>query len=300
MSGTGLGVLPALLQTTLVEALSAPLRSARYVSGGCINNAACVEAGGERYFVKWKSDAPPGFFEAEARGLALLQATGALPAPQVVGYADAGGGAPAWLAMTWVEEAPARSPRAVAVSLGSGLAALHQHTAALHGLDHDNFIGELPQRNQRTADWAAFYRDQRIAPQVSIARQRRLLHSERERRLNRVMERLPDLIGASPVQPSLLHGDLWSGNFMIMRGDQPVIIDPAVYNGNREVEIAFTELFGGFPPGFLDAYHAAYPLPADYRERRALYQLYPLLVHLNHFGEGYGPQVDAVCAQYVG
>jgi fructosamine-3-kinase len=180
------------------------------------------------------------------------------------------------------------------------LAALHRHTSTQYGLDHDNFIGELPQLNGRSADWVEFYRDQRIAPQVSIARQRGLLHRERERLLTRVMDRLPNLFGVHSEPPALLHGDLWSGNYMVADGDEPVIVDPAVYYGNREVEIAFTELFGGFPGGFLDAYHEAYPLAPDYRERRALYQLYPLLVHLNHFGEGYGPQVDAVCAHYVG
>jgi fructosamine-3-kinase len=229
----------------------------------------------------------------------LLRTAAALRVPEVIGYADVNDGAPAWLAMTWVEETLASNSRAVAANLGSGLAALHRHTAELHGLDHDNFIGELPQLNQPNADWAAFYRDQRIAPQVDRARRRGLLHPQRERLLNRVMERLPDLLGGSPVQPSLLHGDLWSGNFMVTHADQPVIIDPAVYYGNREVEIAFTELFGGFPAGFLNAYDEAYPLSAGYRDRRALYQLYPLLVHLNHFGESYGSQVDAVCAHYV-
>ncbi|MCC7208455.1 MAG: fructosamine kinase family protein [Anaerolineae bacterium] len=293
-------MLPSSLHAALTDALGSPPQHAQFVSGGCINHAACVEAGGQRFFVKWKSDAPPGFFAAEARGLALLREAGALHVPDVIAHREAQGGAPAWLVMAWVEERPARRSRALAMNLGHGLAALHRRTAAQFGLDHDNFIGELPQHNRQAGDWAAFYRDQRLAPQVRIARQRRLLYPERERLLDRLMERLPDLVGAEPIAPSLLHGDLWSGNYMVADGDRPVIIDPAVYYGNREVEIAFTELFGGFPPGFLDAYSEAYPLPAGYRERRALYQLYPLLVHLNLFGEGYGPQVDAVCARYAG
>ncbi len=292
-------MLPTSLHTALTHALSAAPTGARHVGGGCINQVACVEAGGQRFFVKWKASAPPGFFAAEARGLAILREAGALQVPDVVGCAEPEGETPAWLAMTWIEETPARSSRAVAANLGIGLAALHRHTAPQHGLDHDNFIGELPQYNRQNADWAVFYRDQRIAPQVALARRLRRLFPERERLLNRLMERLPDLLGGIPSPASLLHGDLWSGNYMVTHGDQPVIIDPAVYYGNREVEIAFTELFGGFPSGFLNAYHDAYPLTTGYRERRALYQLYPLLVHLNHFGEGYGPQVDAVCAHYV-
>ena len=114
----------------------------------------------------------------------------------------------------------------------------------------------------------------------------------------RVVEQLDKLLEGLESRPVLLHGDLWSGNLLATAGDEPVVIDPAVYYGEREVEIAFTELFRGFPAGWLDAYRAAYPLSEGYEFRRPLHQLYPLLVHLNHFGEGYGPAVEGVCAVY--
>ncbi len=135
---------------------------------------------------------------------------------------------------------------------------------------------------------------------MALARHNGHLSAARETLLTQLIERLPDLIGSSnSITPSLLHGDLWSGNFLIASDGQPVVVDPAVYYGEREVEIAFTELFGGFPPGFLEAYDEAYPLDSGYSERRALYQLYPVLVHLNLFGESYGRQVDAIFKHYL-
>jgi fructosamine-3-kinase len=201
------------------------------------------------------------------------------------------------------------APRAIAdaagfaVRFGHALAALHRDNPSpdgTFGLESNNFIGALPQPNApRTRDWPAFYRDCRLLPQIALARQLGRLSPEREAALMSVVERLPLLLGDFDARPVLLHGDLWSGNFLVAHGDEPVVIDPAVYYGEREAEIAFVELFGGFPDGLLPAYRAACPLDAGYERRRALHQLYPLLVHLNLFGEGYGPRVDAVCRRYA-
>jgi fructosamine-3-kinase len=288
-----------MLDSIVRDAFSTTPDQVKPVSGGMINQAAQVTLGGARYFVKWKADAPSGFFEAEAHGLNLLRKAAAIRVPEVIHCAAAKGQRPAYLVLEWIEPAQADS-RLFAANFGRALAQLHRVTHDLFGLDADNYIGELPQFNYRTGRWSEFYRHQRILPQVDLARENGYLRGGREALLKRLMDRLDDLLHDVKSVPSLLHGDLWSGNFMVAADNQPVVYDPAVYFGEREVEIAFTELFGGFPSGFLSAYREAYPLDAGYESRRALYQLYPMLVHLNLFGESYGPRVDAICRHYVG
>lgn len=286
------------LSAIVEQAFGATPDNTRYL-GGTLNQTAQVEVNGERYFVKWKVDAPPHFFEIEARGLNLLRNAGVIRVPQVINHSEASDKLPAFLILEWIDETPHGPSRSFAANFGHALAQLHRITHDTFGLDFDNFIGELPQSNKLTATWPTFYRDQRIAPQVALARQRGYLPPARESLLNKLIERLEDLLVGTTSSPALLHGDLWSGNFLVGMDDQPVLVDPAVYFGEREVEIAFTELFGGFPSGFLSACHEAYPLDAGYGDRRALYQLYPLLVHLNLFGESYGQRVDAICNYYT-
>lgn len=294
-----MNALPNGLRALLSEALAAEPTRVQYVGGGSINQAARVEVGGSRFFVKWKTDAPPRFFETEARGLDVLRQADEIRVPEVIAFEDATAQRPGYLILEWIDESRRAESLSFAVNFGRALAALHQTSTHYFGLDHDNFIGELPQVNRQTERWAVFYRDQRIAPQIEIARARGRLNAERERALCKLLEQMERLLAGATDVPALLHGDLWAGNFLVTEGNQPVVVDPAVYYGDREVEIAFTELFGGFPPGFLAAYHEAYPLERGYERRRALYQLYPLLVHLNIFGESYGPRVDAVCRQYA-
>jgi fructosamine-3-kinase len=186
-------------------------------------------------------------------------------------------------------------------ALGTQLAALHRHEAPAYGLDHDNYIGGTPQRNGWDADWPRFFAERRLRPQIELAGARGLLGAGRGRGLERLLGRVGDLLGGVARQPALLHGDLWGGN--VVAADPcgaPGLIDPAVYYGDREAEIAFTELFGGFSPAFYAAYRRAWPLEPGYAERRDLYNLYHLLNHLNLFGEGYGPQVDAIIHRYGG
>jgi fructosamine-3-kinase len=283
-----------MLDAIVQHVFSTKADSIQSVSGGDINRAARIDVNGARYFIKYKHNAPPRFFEAEAHGLSLLRDAGAIRVPQVIAYSDEH--QPAYLILEWLERA--RPSAHFAEKLGRALAAQHRIRAAVHGLDRDNYIGELPQSNTPMPHWVDFYREQRLLPQIAIARTRGVLPPQRENLLKRLLEKLDELIN-SDIPPSLLHGDLWGGNYLCGVGDEPVIYDPAVYYGNREIELAFTELFGGFPAGFYAAYREVYPLDAGYEHRRALYQLYPLLVHLNLFGEGYGGQVDGVCRRYV-
>jgi fructosamine-3-kinase len=148
--------------------------------------------------------------------------------------------------------------------------------------------------------WIAFFRERRLRFQAELARQNGLLGGQRERRMERLLGRLDRWIDSGLAQPALLHGDLWGGNFIVGPGGAPALIDPAAYYGDREADLAFTTLFGGFGPSFYAAYEAAWPLPAGWRERRDLYNLYHLLNHMNLFGESYGAEVDAVLRRYVG
>lgn len=299
-----MSALPAALAGRIEAAVGARITGNHTLGGGMINRAASIESEGGSLFVKWNAAAPAGMFEAEAHGLRLLASAGSLRVPEVIAVGDrSDGDAPAFLALELIDTVPVRDTSRFAARFGEQLAAQHKgaHSpSGKHGLDTPNFIGSLPQPNDRRARWCDFYRDCRLAPQIEIARTKHLLHAQRERALARVMERLDALLDAPEEPPSLLHGDLWSGNLLCAAGDEPVVIDPAVYYGNREVEIAFVELFGGFPPGWRRAYEAQLPLDRGYERRRRLLQLYPLLVHLNHFGESYGPDVEAVCREYGG
>jgi fructosamine-3-kinase len=289
-------MLPAIM-AIIDEVFSAAPDSVQYLGSSAFNQTARVEVRGVAYFVKWNVDATPGFFTAEAHGLEVLARSGAIRTPAVIGVGERGTNSGSYLVLEWIDQTT-ESPQ-FGEKLGQAVAQLHHKTEQRFGLGSDNFIGALPQFNTSTVRWPDFYRDQRIMPQMHLARQNGYLSATRESLLNQIVEQMDDLLADLQPMSSLLHGDLWSGNFLAAAGDQPVLIDPAVYYGDREVEIAFTELFGGFPSRFLEAYREAYPLDAGYERRRALYHLYPMLVHLNLFGESYGSRVDAICRQYV-
>jgi protein-ribulosamine 3-kinase len=233
-------------------------------------------------------------FKAEAKGLTRLRDAQALRVPAVIAVGEAE--ETLFILLEWLPIGRGTSPDA-AKRLGEGLAALHAQAQSQHGLDHDNFIGRLPQANSLTDRWTDFYCNQRIRAQMGIARQRGELPKQREHLLNALLEKLPSLL--PDATPSLLHGDLWGGNYAVLEDGSPAIYDPAVYYGHREVELAFTELFGGFPSSFYDAYNATLPLDPGYAERKRLYQLYPLMVHMNLFGGHYGSQVDAIARHYI-
>ncbi|MBZ0308396.1 MAG: fructosamine kinase family protein, partial [Anaerolineae bacterium] len=285
--------LPVGVQQALEAFLKTSVVRSQWMGGGDINEAARVDTASETFFVKWNPNSPPGMFTAEAQGLRLLESAGSLKVPRIILASEQ----PAFLALEWLPIERPQQAALLAERLGEGVAALHQKTQDRHGLDHDNYIGRLHQFNTPMQNWPEFYRDQRIRVQMEIARQKGQLTPERERILDKLCQKLPQLLPNIP--PSLLHGDLWDGNYAGIPEDIPVIYDPAVYYGHREVEIAFTELFGGFAGRFYEAYNAVFPLDKGYPERKALYQLYPLLVHLNLFGGSYGSSVDSIAHRYA-
>lgn len=290
-------MIPGDVRESLEAMLGVTVTDVKMVYGGDINQTARLTLhDGDRIFIKWNRSAGPDFFRVEAHGLRTLAAADAIRIPQVL----AAGDDPAFLAMEWIKPGPRGLMSGdFAERLGHELAALHRYTGAAHGLDRDNYIGSLPQSNIQTTGWVEFYREQRIGAQMDYARQRGKLPKQREAGLRKLQEWLSVFLDDAAIQPSLLHGDLWSGNYMVAVNGDPVLIDPAVYFGHREVDLAMTELFGGFPPDFYHAYQEAYPLEG-YEQRRLLYQLYPLLVHMNLFGGGYADRVDAIIHHYVG
>lgn len=266
----------------------APVESASSVAGGCIHNGARLDGGGDAWFLKWSPKAPAGVFEAEADGLEALRAAApsGIRVPHVLTWGTAVDGA--WLLMEYV--APGPGGRSWHGALGRGLAELHRAGSDAEGgfgWHRDNWIGSLPQGNERHPSWPVFWRDRRIAPQLERAR--RAGHLTDAPVLDRLVAAIPaalEAVDATP--PSLVHGDLWSGNVFPDAAGVPVLIDPAPYRGHGEVDLAMAELFGGFDPGLLAAYREGATDAEGYeRVRRPLYQLYYLLVHVNLFGAGY-------------
>jgi len=272
------------------------VRGAAPVSGGCINHGARIEdPTGSAYFVKWNDSAPPGFFEAEAEGLRALRAAEALRVPEPLAHGG-GSGSPCWLLMEYV--GPGSPASDYEERLGRGLARLHRSAdaSAAFGWPRPNWIGSLPQANRITSSWSEFWRDQRILPQVELAARTGHLGDRDRRALEGTIDLIPEAFeDVDGRPPHLLHGDLWGGNAYASDEGGPVVIDPAVYLGHGEVDLAMTELFGGFGPRFYAAYAEVTPISGAYdRYRRDLYQLYYLLVHVNLFGRHYvGPSVAA-------
>jgi fructosamine-3-kinase len=269
------------------------------LGGGCINHATLLETGKERYFLKWNSDPLPEVFHTEALGLRLLAETITVRVPGVLAYAEKDGSSPAFLLLEWLE-GPEKDDQA---ALGQQLAALHQApqpggTTTYFGLDHHNYIGSTRQYNQPDPNWATFYIEQRILPQARLCQENGHMSLDRRLRIDRLAARLPGLLNGRQVRPSLIHGDLWAGN--VIHGPTGLaLVDPAVSYSDREAEIAYTELFGGFSSRFYASYQESWPLDAGYPERRDLYNLYHLLNHLNIFDESYGSHVDSILRRYT-
>ncbi|WP_240468757.1 fructosamine kinase family protein [Gracilibacillus sp. YIM 98692] len=273
------------------------IKSVDSVSGGDINQAYLVQTAKQSYFVKTNQNVLSHFFKAEAEGLNRIQQTNTIDVPKVYHYDTDANNATVCLIMEWVE---GRANANTGTLLGERLAELHlKDVGSKFGLDMPTFVGTLPQENQFYENWVSYYREKRLQQQLEIGIAKGRMPKHRRNRLEALMEKLDVHIPAHP-KSSLLHGDLWGGNWLTGPNGNPYLIDPSIVYGDHAFEIAFTELFGGFPHDFYEAYQAHNPLPDYYQDAKPLYQLFYLLVHLNMFGEGYGGSVDRILKHYAG
>ena len=270
-----------------------PLRRSP-VTGGCINRAEIIESRGERYFLKLNQPQCLDMFAAEAAGLRELGQASAIrvPAPVCWGIADGH----SYLVLEYL--ALSRGDAGTAEELGRGLAKLHQVRGERFGWHRNNTIGTTPQNNVPSEDWGDFWGRQRLGFQLQLAA-RNGYRGALQRDGERLRAALPALLDGHRPQPSLLHGDLWGGNYAADQNGKPVIFDPAVYFGDREADLAMTELFGGFPATFYEAYRERLPLDSGYPIRKELYNLYHILNHLNLFGGGYQAQAERMLASLL-
>ena len=231
--------------------------------------------------------------KAEQRGLERIAACQCIAAPTVHGI-DSLHPEEALIVLDYVE--PATPTQRSWERFGRELANLHRNTSVYFGSVKDNFIGLLPQSNQSLRKWSDFYREQRLRPQVSLAKSQGLLDSHDLKKMDRLYMRLSNIL--CDEKPALLHGDLWNGNFLVDGSDCPWLLDPSSYFGHREVDLAMTRLFGGFSEVFYASYAESFSLAPNWQERIEIYQLYYILVHLNLFGKGYLGSVRKILDRY--
>lgn len=257
---------------------------------------AVLQGGGRRLFVKLCAAAQRDRFEAEADGLAALRATGTFRVPETL--ALGAGRSHAWLVLEWLELRPI-ADAASATRAAEALAALHAIEGESFGWRRDNYIGATPQANPRMDNWSRFFALHRLKPQFELAA-RNGYGGELQKAGARIVERLPALFIDHRPRPSLVHGDLWHGNLAALPDGTPALFDPACHHGDREAEVAMSELFGGFPGAFYVAYRRLMPLSGEYETRKVLYNLYHVLNHLNLFGRSYLGEAQRTLTRLTG
>lgn len=262
------------------------------IGGGCINTAFRLSDGSCSYFVKTNAARRLDMFTAEAAGLQAIADTGTINVPQPVCHGEADG--QSYLVLEYIHFAG----RGNASKLGEKLAAMHRHTNATFGFETHNTIGSTPQENNPDHDWIRFWRDRRLRFQLRLA-QRNGCGNNLTDKGNKLIEAIPRFFTTYQPRASMLHGDLWSGNWSFDNAGEPVIYDPATYYGDREADIAMTELFGGPGAEFYHAYNDIWPLDEGYRVRKTLYNLYHIINHYNLFGGGYLQQAQSMVEQLL-
>ncbi len=275
----------AAIETAIREAVGSGFRLSQCEAarGGCTHETFIVGDGRQRYFVKLDAAAKLPVFAAEAEGLTAIAATGTFRTPAVLGCA-----ADEHYAVLILEHLALRPVLSAedGARFGQALAALHAHCSERFGWHADNFIGASVQRNTLADNWSQFFVEYRLRPQLAMARAHGF-SGTLQKQGERLCERVPALFLDYRPRPSLLHGDLWHGNAGVLADGTPVLFDPAVHYGDREADIAMSELFGGFPSAFHAAYRRCAPLNEGFEQRKRLYSLYHILNHLNLFGRGY-------------
>jgi len=264
------------------------IQDRRSVGGGSINQSYAITDGTDTYFLKFNSASEYEMFAAEAVGLKEMYETHTIRIPQPICWGTTENAA--YIAMEWLEFGRGGGSE-VWETMGEQLAQMHRKgIAEQFGWHRNNTIGSTPQINTWMENWADFFAEHRIGYQVRLAKRRGGNYPDTKK----VVEKVREVLADHHPQPSLVHGDLWGGNAAVTKDGEPVILDPAMYYGDREVDIAMTELFGGFPAAFYQGYNAAWELDAGYKQRKELYNLYHILNHFNLFGGGYGSQASRI------
>ena len=287
--------LPYGIQIALSETLrqltghDVEIKRVETVSGGCIHHVRKLETSSGQYCLKWAGPQQANMLAREVQNLGLLRETNTVSLPHLYHHADTAQGA-YFLLMEWLEpDLPATMTWA---QLGRQLACLHRHRHRSFGLHYDNYIGWLPQHNHTHSTWAAFFIHERLERQVKMASDQGLIDKALRSRFRRLYDKAESIFPQEA--PALLHGDLWSGNVIVGPEGKAFLIDPATYYGHRECDLAFTQLFGRFDDRFYEAYHETYPLEEGYQYRYGIYNLYPLMAHVNMFGKSYLSEVNAI------
>jgi protein-ribulosamine 3-kinase len=282
------------------RAIGTPVRILRRtpLGGGSINETAHIETTAGAFVVKAHRRAPARMFQAEAEGLNALRASGTtLAIPRVIAVGPDEPGGASFLVLEHLSAGRRRADFDEA--LGRGIAELHRATAGQFGFYTDNYCGATPQPNPWTARWVDFYSVSRLGHQLRLATDARRLSSTEAERIESLIARLDEWIDEPVNGPSLIHGDLWSGNLHADAGGGPALIDPAAYYAHREAELGMMTLFGGFSERVFSAYDEVFALEPGWRDRNALYELYHLMNHLNLFGAGYHGQVMSGIKRFV-
>jgi fructosamine-3-kinase len=289
-------MLPSDVAPLVKPHLDGPIQDVRAVEGGCIANSSRIATEESVFFLKWGAAQVAETFLSEAAGLRAMRAADlSLRVPEVYHVQGTSDEGPGFILMEWIESG-VKDPE-FWEGFGRGLVELHRYVGDRYGFEEDNFIGGLPQINDWMDDWPTFFCRCRLEPQVRIAREKDRWSSRWNKHLDRLYSRIDGWLPGAP-EPSLLHGDLWSGNVMADAAGNAALIDPAVYYGHREADLAMTELFGGFDARFYAMYRDAWPLEPGYEQRRDLYNLYHLMNHLNLFGKSYADSVETIMRRY--
>lgn len=292
-------MLPVEISDSLINLFNTVLRldlkitSESVLAGGSINQVLRLKTNQGYFCLKYnKAGSYPEMFKKEAMGLDILKSAGEIRIPTVIGTDNAGPFS--YILLEFIHSGPGMSD--FMTDFGHSLARLHKHTAEHFGLSHDNYMGSLPQSNRLHNSFPDFFMLERLEKQLALSRKKGYFSKEDHLKFDRLYKELSGIIPAE--KPSLIHGDLWNGNFIVSEEGRVYLIDPAVYYGHREVDIAMSKLFGGFSPEFYSAYQELFPMEKGWEERMDIYNLYPLLVHLNLFGSGYLGEIRRIISRF--
>lgn len=279
------------LQSQLSWMLNILIKEIQPIDGGCINQTYKVQTAHGAFFCKKNSASKfPQLFQKEKNGLELIAKENTIRVPNIINCSETDN--QQILILEWIEEG--HKTNQFWKNFGKQLAALHQTTSNKFGLEENNYMGSVVQLNSEQADWVDFFVTQRLQPLIKLCQHQ--LTSKHHSQFESLYKKLPDIFDEE--KPSLLHGDLWSGNFMCDKTGSPVLIDPAVYFGHRSMDLAMTTLFRGFHSLFYESYHYHFPLPSNYQEQWSVCNLYPLLIHLRLFGRSYLSQIEQTLKEF--